>query len=214
MKSEYDSHKYFYMTVGDEPPYFESLGEFSELVEAKSGEAIDLKYVKMGAEDHGSIPYISLFSGLRFIFSEWQLPNDIFSKGLKEMDKHYQYISDKFGYKVETPEVFINQLGYNYLQSENIDAAIEVFSENVKRFPKSANVYDSLGEAYENSGQLDLARENYKKAVELGKVNKNPNTEVYKKNLDRVSETADNGKSTNAEHALFLNFVAIMHQIN
>lgn len=189
LKSEYDSHKYFFMTVGDEPPYFEPLGDFSELVKKKSDEAIDFKYVKMEAEDHGSIPYISLFSGLRFMFSDWQLPEKAFAIGLEAMDKHYQFVSEKYGFKVETPENLINLLGYNYLRAESVDKAIEVFTENVKRYPGSANVYDSLGEAYENKGQLDLAREYYQKAYELGKEQKHPSTEIFKKNFKRVSET-------------------------
>ncbi|MFC2129737.1 alpha/beta hydrolase-fold protein, partial [Bacteroidota bacterium] len=214
LKSEYDSQKFFYMTVGDEPPYFEPLGKFSSLLKEKSGESIVFKYVKMEDEDHGSIPYISLFSGLRFVFSDWQLPAEAITGGLKTVDQHYQFISEKYGNKVETPELVINQLGYYYLQIEDVDAAIKVFTENVQRYPKSSNVYDSLGEAYENNNQLDLARENYKKAVELGMEQKHPNTEVYKKNLRRVSETVDRGENSFAEYAWLLNYVAIMQVIN
>ena len=55
-------------------------------------------------------------------------------------------------------------LGYNYLQKEDVKNAINVFEENVKRYPKSANVYDSMGEAYENNNQFKLAAKNYQKA--------------------------------------------------
>ena len=67
-----------------------------------------------------------------------------------------------------------------------MENAIRIFKENIKRYPKSANVYDSLGEAYENSGQIDLAKANYQMAYELGMQNGNPNTEVYHTNLLRV----------------------------
>ena len=69
-----------------------------------------------------------------------------------------------------------------------IPNSITVFKENVKRFPKSSNVYDSLGEAYEGSGDLELAKENYQKAVKIGEEEQHPNLKVYKKNLERVSE--------------------------
>jgi Flp pilus assembly protein TadD len=66
--------------------------------------------------------------------------------------------------------------------------AIATFKENVKRYPKSANVYDSLGEALENHGNTEEAALNYQKAVELGEKNSNPNLSVYKTNLERVSK--------------------------
>jgi tetratricopeptide (TPR) repeat protein len=62
----------------------------------------------------------------------------------------------------------INLLGYIYLRKDQIDKAISVFKENIKRYPCSANVYDSLGEAYENHNQYKLARDNYQEAYDLG----------------------------------------------
>ncbi|MEN8158020.1 MAG: hypothetical protein ABFS10_13800 [Bacteroidota bacterium] len=48
-------------------------------------------------------------------------------------------------------------------------------------------MYDSLGEAYENRGEAELAAKSYEKAVRLGQKNGDPNLPVYKTNLDRVS---------------------------
>ncbi len=50
----------------------------------------------------------------------------------------------------------INALGYRYLSRRSGEAAIAVFEFNVKRFPASDNVYDSLTEACINTG--DFAR--------------------------------------------------------
>ena len=174
------------MTVGNEPDYFKPLEEFSTNVLEKSKEAIDFNYEKMESEDHASIPYITLFNGLRFIFSEWRLPNEKFAQGMDSIDRHYKYISAKYGFEIKTPEYVINNLGYQYLRNNDIEKAIEVFKENTKRYPESANVYDSLGEAYENNTQLVLAKNNYQKAVDLGMKNNDPNALIYQKNLKRV----------------------------
>jgi Tfp pilus assembly protein PilF len=96
-------------------------------------------------------------------------------------------ISNKFNYNVETPEFVINMLGYNYLLKEEFEKAIEVFQENVKRFPASANVYDSLAESYENNKQLKLAELNYTKACELAKKD-DPTLITFKSNLERVQK--------------------------
>lgn len=72
-----------------------------------------------------------------------------------------------------TPEATVNTLGYRLMELKRLDQAIEVFKLNVEAFPQSANVYDSLGEAYLNAGQSELALKNYEKAVELDPTNSN-----------------------------------------
>jgi CubicO group peptidase (beta-lactamase class C family) len=70
-------------------------------------------------------------------------------------------------------EASVNALGYDLLGDDHFDAAIAVFRRNVERFPASSNAYDSLGEAYLESGQLELALENYERSVELDPENAN-----------------------------------------
>jgi predicted alpha/beta superfamily hydrolase len=180
------NHKYFYMTVGNEPDYFEPLEAFTSTMKQKTKETVDFEYIQMLNEDHASVPYISLFNGIRFIFEGWRLPQEKFTEGLAAVDAHYKSITAKYGYEMKAPENVINLLGYTYLRNNQFSEAISVFQENVKRYPASANVYDSLGEAYENNGQHDLARENYQKACDLGTKSNDPNTPVYKNNLERM----------------------------
>lgn len=51
--------------------------------------------------------------------------------------------------------------------------ALEIFKLNVYLFPNSANVYDSVAEAYAASSQRDLAIKNYKRSLELDPKNMN-----------------------------------------
>ena len=108
--------------------------------------------------------------------------------GLKGAEEHYQKLTQKFGYTIPVPEGLINQLGYQYLQGGKPDEAITVFKANVERYPSSANVYDSLAEAYEKGGRLDLATPLYEKAQTLGKQNDDPNAAVFAQNFARASE--------------------------
>ncbi|MBI5472695.1 MAG: DUF2911 domain-containing protein [Ignavibacteriae bacterium] len=64
-------------------------------------------------------------------------------------------------------ETDINQLGYQYLNENKMKEAIETFKKNVKDYPKSWNVYDSLAEAYEKNGDKKLAIEYYSQALKL-----------------------------------------------
>jgi tetratricopeptide (TPR) repeat protein len=64
-------------------------------------------------------------------------------------------------------EADINTLGYQYLFSEQVDKAIDLFEKNVKDYPESWNVYDSLGEGYATKGETKLAKEYYQKAYDM-----------------------------------------------
>lgn len=178
--------KFFYMTVGNEEPYFEALEEYASIMQEKAGERIEFKYVKMPEEDHGTTPYLTVFSGLKFIFSEWRFPPEMMQGDLDGIDAHYRNVSEIYGIDTATPELVINALGYRYLQAGDYENAIAVFKQNVERYPGSANVYDSLGEAYENNGEAEEAAKNYAKAVELGQQNGDPNLPIFKTNLKRV----------------------------
>jgi len=180
--------KYFYMTVGNEDRYFQTLEDYASIMKEKAGESVKFKYVKMPDEDHGTTPYFTVFSGLKFIFDGWQLPPELLQANLEDIDSHYMEISKRYGIKVQTPELVINALGYRYLQAGDLDKAIATFKTNVDRYPGSANVHDSLGEAYENNGNPEQAALSYEKAVSLGEKNGDANLAVYKTNLERVSK--------------------------
>jgi len=64
----------------------------------------------------------------------------------------------------------LNTYGYQLLNAKNFDKAIEVLTLNTKRNPKSANTFDSLGEAYALKGDKKNAIVNFKKSLSM-----NPN---------------------------------------
>ncbi len=67
----------------------------------------------------------------------------------------------------------VNRKGYELLQGGSAKQAVNVFRLNVQAFPKSANTYDSLGEAYLTTGDTTLAIENYQKSLALNPENEN-----------------------------------------
>jgi len=64
-------------------------------------------------------------------------------------------------------ESLVNIIGYEHMQEGDNKGAIAILKLNVSAFPNSANVYDSLSDAYLADGQKDLARENAKKALQI-----------------------------------------------
>ena len=91
------------------------------------------------------------------------------------------YLKDTYSNTAQAVEDNLNTSGYNLLAMGKLQNAIDVFLLNVKLFPKSWNVYDSLGEAYAKAGNKKLAIENYKKSIAI-----NPQNDSGKKALDTL----------------------------
>lgn len=77
-------------------------------------------------------------------------------------------------------ERFLNTLGYSLLGDDQIASAIKVFVKNTNLYPQSANVYDSLGEAYMVAGNKELAVKNYEKSLKLNPRNQNAQEQLKK----------------------------------
>lgn len=64
-------------------------------------------------------------------------------------------------------ESTLNEIGYFLMGKNKVQDAIIVFEYNTKLFPRSGNVYDSLGEAYYQQGDKQKALVNYKKSFQI-----------------------------------------------
>jgi len=136
-----------------------------------------LKYASKyyGDDDHGSVPLISEYDGLRFIFSWYRLklsPPDFFSADtalVRKYRQHYQKVSKEFGYKVSPPEMQINGLGYYILSQKHYEKAAALFRMNIENYPQSGNTYDSYADALMAMKDTAAAITNYKKAYAITK---------------------------------------------
>ena len=80
-------------------------------------------------------------------------------------------------------EFALNSLGYDLLYGDkNVSKAIEIFEFATKEYPKNANLFDSLGEAYFVNKTYDKAISNYKKSLKLNPKNDNAKEMILKIN--------------------------------
>ncbi len=99
--------------------------------------------------------------------------------GIAELESSLKHILESNGMLYN--DRHLNAFGYELMNDNKLDDAINVFELNAKLFPNAPNVYDSLGEAYMNAGKKDLAIANYKKVLELA-----PNNPNAKKMLQQL----------------------------
>jgi tetratricopeptide (TPR) repeat protein len=107
----------------------------------------------------------------------------ILNKNVNTAIEVYYNLKDEQEDKYNFKEGQLNTLGYRLLQTGHTKDAIEIFKLNVNQFPKSFNVYDSLGEGYMVDGNNKLAEKYYKKSLKL-----NPDNENAKQMLEKLKE--------------------------
>ena len=61
----------------------------------------------------------------------------------------------------------LNPLGYQFLNEGKYAEAIEIFSLNIRLHPEDANLFDSLAEGYERSGDKEHMKQASSKVIEL-----------------------------------------------
>jgi predicted alpha/beta superfamily hydrolase len=147
-----------------------SLEKFEKVIRNRAPEGFRL-YVRYmhdeDKDDHITTIIRSTTLALRVIYKNWQLPDDIIKDGLRSMKTHLVKLSGELGYNVIIPEYLANKMGYGYFYEKKYERAINMFKYNAEVYPDSLNVYDSLGEAYMQNGQYELAKINYAKVLEF-----------------------------------------------
>jgi hypothetical protein len=162
----------------------------NELKKGK-GDGLRWEYKYYPEDSHGSVPLISEYDGLKYIFDFYNFKNSnsLFDSSysaaalVKMVTDHYQKISFGMGYEVLPQESFVNNLGYGFLQNKMFEKAYTFFNLNIVNYPKSFNVYDSMGDYYIAKNDNLKAAEYFRKALAL---NENPDT---RKKLEKCEKS-------------------------
>ena len=163
-----DWNKFLFVALGDEPSYLGGYNAFLGLLDRSKPKGLEYDFRQFKDENHGSVLLPAYYAGLRKIYTGWAPPGN---GTVSDLESHYRKLSSRYGYTIQVPEGLLNRVGYQLLQAGKTTEAIEVFRKNVANYPRSANVYDSLAEAYEKNGQKANARENYEKAWKMAEQN-------------------------------------------
>ena len=144
--------------------------KFTTLLQQARSSSFRFGYKYYDDETHGSVPFISLYHGLLHTFDGF---NRYIFNSISEINSHFKKISKTLGIDLVPDEGRLNNLGYVLLFQNDIKGALGVFKHYVASYPKSANAYDSLGEAYMIKGDKAQAIKNYKKSLKLDPKNTN-----------------------------------------
>ncbi|MBK8499121.1 MAG: beta-lactamase family protein [Flavobacteriales bacterium] len=96
-----------------------------------------------------------------------EMGREVAAKGAEAAIVQYRKWKAERAAEFSFEEQDLNVLGYNLLWNDRVDDAVRIFRLNAEEYPRSANVYDSYGDALLAKGDSDGALENFKKCYAM-----------------------------------------------
>lgn len=156
-----------------ETQHIRSIYRLDQFLRSNAGQLLyRQKYYE--AEGHNTVPLLSEYDGLRFVFDYY--PLDANEKDFADstvliaskLQKHYENVSSRMGYKNSPPETLINYLAFEALGKKQHPKAEALFRLNIEWYPESHNAYDSYADYFLARKDTANAIANYRKALQAG----------------------------------------------
>jgi len=169
---------------------------FSELTEKNKQNGLNTKWKFYEDDIHGTIPLPSILDGLIYFFNWYPIENtDKFNNPETPIDELVKFIENrekklyaKFGYTAPPfEEGLFNMLGYMSMDMGLPEKSLMYFNMNIKYYPKSANVYDSVADYYIAQKDFENALKKVKKAYKIS------GSEHHKSRIEEVKTLKKKG---------------------
>ncbi len=152
------------MPTGNEEFYVK---EMNEKILFKTNPIDNEVYMCLIPKEDAEITY-----NFKKLGDEEQVPSFyIKEKNFNKAKEGYLAIQAKDSIDPNINEDKFNRMGYDFLREEEFDNAIGIFDINIALFPRSSNVYDSMGDALLRKGDTISGVEFYRKAYNLNSDN-------------------------------------------
>ncbi len=168
----------FVANQGGEGDLVTACKRFGELVNAKASLSGTFAY-RAYTLSHTMTP-MSVGDGLQFIFDSVsfrhlaikhidlsKVDSVSLAHALDSSESTYATAARSLGLSDRLPEQILNGLGYDLMSNAKGVLAISVFKRNVRAYPKSPNVYDSLGDGFLAAGDTTSALSQFRRAAEI-----------------------------------------------
>ena len=143
----------------------------------------------VGDEEHEDSPLLLNYYGLKFVFSDLKVSEDLIKNYSDEIFlKGEQNLADKYGKNTKRPASGYVNIIIELLNEENNLGAITVYKRAAEAYPKFIQFLNNLAPLYEKTNQIDKAIETYKSAIEVSKKLKLGNEEGFQKEIERLKK--------------------------
>jgi hypothetical protein len=172
MESEMDTLRVQADTSGS-TKHIRSILALHHLLKANGQTGLRYQGKYYGLEDHSSVPLLTAYDALHFIFDSYRLKltNQDYEEDntllADKMTTHFTAATRQLGYQVKPPESLVNELGQYMVSQKKFKKAESLFKLNVANYPASFNAYASYGDYFVAKKDTVRAIANFQKSLSL-----------------------------------------------
>lgn len=163
----------------DQTNHIRSILQFVETADASTSHQLDFAWKYYDDDTHGSVPLISEYDAIRFLFP-WYNPNTEVSRYFNPelpdspeavidiIDAHFDDVSARFGYEFLPPQRWVNQQASSFRSNDKTATALALLTLNVRNYPGTASTHEALGDLYVTLNDPAAARTHFEHALARG----------------------------------------------
>ena len=96
-----------------------------------------------------------MYDALEWIYERWKVPEELLTDhDISIVQRHYEGLSKRLGFKVDVPEQYFTRLGYQILMEHEFDYARWTFDQYHEAYPTSSHPFVGLGDVALMQGRL------------------------------------------------------------
>jgi predicted alpha/beta superfamily hydrolase len=144
--------------------HFSAISRFDAVMRAYDRSGIRYAFRYYDEDDHGSVPLISEYDALRFIFDGYRVPLQRVIEHPPLLVEHFREVSERLGKTFHPSEGMIRLLA-QILLPEDTAKAIAFGEMRTELYPESFRAYEFLGDVWAGKGDPGRARSFYEQAL-------------------------------------------------
>ncbi|MGY5355914.1 alpha/beta hydrolase-fold protein [Wenyingzhuangia sp. IMCC45467] len=144
-----------------------AIQSFRQVLENDHQSGLQWSYQFFENDDHGTVSLPSEYYGLRYIFKGYQLPVKMVAQDPSIVKRNFNKISKNLGFNIKPEEARIDWIANYCIEIGRIENGIELLKLNQQYYPNSVNTYKSLGKAYLKVNDVNKAKKQFLKGLEV-----------------------------------------------
>ena len=132
--------------------HIRSILQLTDILRRNGQDGLRWSYAYHPDDNHGLVPLITEYEGLRFIFDYYNYPQEsqLFSAAESDTDavlslkNHYAIISEHMGYLVMPPKDLVNRMAGRMLQNGMKSRALALLRLNAANYPEDTEIKDKI----------------------------------------------------------------------
>ena len=146
--------------------HFNAMLQFNEVLNTYNTSGLRYAYKYYPNDDHGSVPIITEYDALRFIFDGYKLNLSQVMADPSVLPKHFKDVSARLGVPFQPSEAMLIQLA-GFVVGQDTAKAMAMYEIGTQFYPNSYRSYDRLGALWAAKGDKKKAVGFYEKSVAL-----------------------------------------------